>query len=723
MFADLEILCFGTAAVVETVLLLALVERRNWAYVTLWMLLFAGGTWMWHLGSFFYLLLGNPHHAYALQVRLALMTVMAAGLLLMPSALLHGMLRLLRTGTMPTGWRSVEYAILYAPLLCLVPIAIRLGTDRSAPFLALVEPFIGPYIFWIAVANLVSAAAAIRLRNSIALPKARLFFTWLAATLLAMAAVVAAVMLVAAEAWPSVAPFLILVVNLSPVLPVALFAYFLIRYRFVPIVLERTLVYGAILVALWLLYRVTMREVEAAVIDRYHIDFVMVEALAGIALILAYQPLRQRTAEALRYLMGSRVAAVRDQMRQLSVEMSQRAGQTPTEILDWFTAALARPLHVDFVAAWLFDGCGHAVLETGATAHFSTKLAAQLHERLSASGLHYLAARHTPKGNLSILLREAGASVTALIHNRDIRGLLLVGASSWHLQLGDEELNALVLLVDQLGSTLQNSLLQAERLAAERQALQNEKRSTLGLLAGSIAHEVKNPLSSIKTIAAVLAEQLGGDSPHAEDLRLILCEIDRLALTTAQLLEFARPAAGDAGHACLPTLIERTLQVMRHLARQKDVRIETRLAADLAAVAADEHSLREIFFNLLSNAIEAAGRGGCIEVVCRREQAFIVAEIRDDGPGIPAAVRDQMFQPFVTTKAAGTGLGLYVVGRRVRELGGAIECRSDSTQGTTFTVKLPAAVSGASIPQGLAQGVSARQESRTHDHAAHPDCR
>src|SRR5262249_14433297 len=151
--------------------------------------------------------------------------------------------------------------------------------------------------------------------------QAKQFFTWLAATLLAMPVLIAAVMLLAVEAWPTVAPLLMLGVNLSPILPVALFAYFVIRYRFVPIVLERTLVYGAIVVASLFLHRVAVRDLQTAVTDHFHVDFVVIEWIAGIALILIYPPFRQRTAEALRYLMGSRVAEVRDQMRQLSVEM------------------------------------------------------------------------------------------------------------------------------------------------------------------------------------------------------------------------------------------------------------------------------------------------------------------------------------------------------------------------------------------------------------------
>src|SRR5205807_1269078 len=110
-------------------------------------------------------------------------------------------------------------------------------------------------------------------------------------------------------------------------------------------------------------------------------------------------------------------------------------------------------------------------------------------------------------------------------------------------ELIGEEINAVLLLVEQLTITLDHSLLVAERLDAERRAGQAEKLAALGLLASSLAHEIKNPLSAVKAIATVLAEDLGPDSPHAEDVGLILGEVNRLAATTMQLLEFARPTA------------------------------------------------------------------------------------------------------------------------------------------------------------------------------------
>jgi len=119
------------------------------------------------------------------------------------------------------------------------------------------------------------------------------------------------------------------------------------------------------------------------------------------------------------------------------------------------------------------------------------------------------------------------------------------------------------------------------------------------------------------------------------------------------------------------------------------VTLDVEIPDRLPAVRADDQALREIFFNLLSNSIEASGQGGRIRVHCHQENGSVVASVSDDGTGIPSAMQAQIFEPFVTTKETGTGLGLYAVSRRLREIGGDIRCDSSPQAGTTFTVRLP----------------------------------
>ena len=135
-----------------------------------------------------------------------------------------------------------------------------------------------------------------------------------------------------------------------------------------------------------------------------------------------------------------------------------------------------------------------------------------------------------------------------------------------------------------------------------------------------------------------------------------------------------------------------TLRLARHTLEKAEVELQVDLAPDLHPIEGDAGALDQVFLNLLKNAAEALeGRGGAICVDTRREQAGIVAEIRDNGPGVAPEVQERLFEPFFSTKEAGsgTGLGLSVSRRIVTEQGGSIEVASAPGEGTTFSVRLP----------------------------------
>jgi signal transduction histidine kinase len=474
---------------------------------------------------------------------------------------------------------------------------------------------------------------------------------------------------------------------LVPAAAVLVLAYFVVRHNFLQLVVDRSSVYAGLVVGLVLGHQLLFQDISAELPENWRAPLVFLEGAILAGLIMACPPWRHRSAEALRYLLGSWVAEQRDRLQGLATRMSAEASRPPAELVGWFADALRDALEVDFIAGWLFRPDRPSPLHWGESARLDDAAATRLCKQVEAAGTYYTR-RAGPNPEAAKCLQFAGASLAVVKAYHGATGLMLIGKHSRNRELVDEEIHAVLLLVEQLTVTLDNGALQAERLDAERRAAHTEKLSALGLLASSIAHEVKNPLSAIKTIAAVLAEDLGADSPHAEDVRLILGEIDRLAATTTQLLEFARPRRDNGRPGCVASVLAGSLQILRHLARQRDVTVEWRLADALPLVRADEQALREIFFNLLSNALEAAAPGGRVVVTCTASADGVVAEVRDSGPGIPAEVRARLFEPFLTTKAEGTGLGLYAVGRRVRELGGEIVCHSEPGHGTAFTVRL-----------------------------------
>jgi signal transduction histidine kinase len=172
---------------------------------------------------------------------------------------------------------------------------------------------------------------------------------------------------------------------------------------------------------------------------------------------------------------------------------------------------------------------------------------------------------------------------------------------------------------------------------------------------------------------------------------MILSEIDRLTATTQRLLESARPADDSRQLAEPDRVIQKLLGILGHLARQYGVEIQSDLNASEAVVASTEATLSEIFFNLIKNAIEACQNSSTPRVIIRTRivSGFLDADVIDNGAGISPELQNSLFQPFVTGKPQGTGLGLYIVSERVRELRGSISCRTETGNGTTFELRLP----------------------------------
>jgi signal transduction histidine kinase len=220
-----------------------------------------------------------------------------------------------------------------------------------------------------------------------------------------------------------------------------------------------------------------------------------------------------------------------------------------------------------------------------------------------------------------------------------------------------------------------------------------ENLASVGELAATLAHEVRNPLGVIQGAAQRLERHYRG--PEPELFGYIQAEVDRLAKTVRRYLDFARPAAAGEG-GDLEDALSATLGL---LAREAESR-KIALVREGLAAAAGAHGhrvrlggeeLKQVLFNLVRNALEAVPEGGTIRVGWAARPAAYELWVADDGPGMDAALMRRVRRPFVTTRAQGTGLGLAIVDRLAREGGGRLDLESAPGKGTTCRVRLPAA--------------------------------
>ncbi len=230
-----------------------------------------------------------------------------------------------------------------------------------------------------------------------------------------------------------------------------------------------------------------------------------------------------------------------------------------------------------------------------------------------------------------------------------------------------------------------------ELQAARQEVLRAERLAAIGGLAAGVAHELRNPLTSVKLLLQHAATRGGDAAIAAQKMDLILDEIERMEATIQGLLDFSRPAQPQRKMHDLRETVERALHLVAGRAEKQHVVTAMDLGDQPLVVNGDPQQLHQVFVNLLINAIEAMPQGGALGIFLVRadEDDQIAVEIRDTGEGIPAELMPRLFEPFASAKERGTGLGLAVSRRILQEHGGSIAVRPGSLRGTVFMVSLP----------------------------------
>lgn len=243
-----------------------------------------------------------------------------------------------------------------------------------------------------------------------------------------------------------------------------------------------------------------------------------------------------------------------------------------------------------------------------------------------------------------------------------------------------------------------------------RQAMSAERLAAVGELAAGIAHELRNPLTSVKLLIQTTQRELR-NQPAGKQLQLAQREIGRLESTIQSLLDFARPPALHRVPHDLRKTVRRALNLVDGRAKQQKVAITEQLPDTPVTVDGDPEQLHQVFVNLLLNGIEAMPDGGSLNVAVRDAGTCLVA-ISDTGTGIPQTVLTRIFEPFVTSKEQGTGLGLAVSHRIVSEHGGTLLAANRAEGGAVFTVELPLSTAGSAHTPALTETKAQRTNSR-----------
>jgi two-component system, NtrC family, sensor histidine kinase HydH len=268
---------------------------------------------------------------------------------------------------------------------------------------------------------------------------------------------------------------------------------------------------------------------------------------------------------------------------------------------------------------------------------------------------------------------------------------------------GDPSVHDLVITLDEhndlhdLNGQMKNMVVEIERVVGElqqreREVLRAEQMAAVGQVAAGIAHELRNPLTSVKMLVQTGLEGPAPPGLPPDDLGLIEHEVRRMEQTIQTFLDMARPPRSERRRADLGAVVHRALLLVEGRARRQRVTLEADVGAEPVCLDIDAEQIHQVLVNLLLNALDALPRGGKVSVaLVRPAMGGVEVRVQDSGPGIAPRIRERLFQPFVSSKDTGLGLGLSICRRLIEAHGGTIRGENVRGGGALFAFTLPGA--------------------------------
>jgi signal transduction histidine kinase len=430
-------------------------------------------------------------------------------------------------------------------------------------------------------------------------------------------------------------------------MPGVLLAYYSLKHNFLEYGAQRNLVYALSATFLALLYLAFVRRVSG-----WLEPMLPPEATASVllfVLIFLFEPLERVIGPALHRRFQERVG----RLQQLSTELQTEARNgNIAELIAFAERRIREEFGLGVVRISVPRDPARAALE-------------------SPGGLGHVARLPLMKNGNEIGLLEAATT-----------GSYLTGETS----------AALEFLAEQLPGSIDLCRMIGEKLQLERELAERERMAGLGQMAATISHNLRNPLSSMKTVLQVQLENPDLPLDARRDCTLVVSEIDRMSAKLTQLLRYAKPSVNGERVAAV-ALARQTASLFGRDAERRNIRMEFDQPKEEIFVRASEDSLGEVLSNLIVNAMEAQPNGGRVRVGLSADTEWAEIRVDDDGPGISEELRARIFQPYFTTKPTGTGLGLSIVARRIAEMGGTLACESPlrNGAGTRFRLTVPLA--------------------------------
>jgi len=570
---------------------------------------------------------------------------------------------------------KVRIYLSYAPTLFLPLAVYKIWTHQYAPMLQRVHLFVIPMAVWITyVLGVITITELLIAKRTKNVSEQRIMRT-LAGSFVVIGVVILAALALGLGEGTQLGLYLKTIANLGSLLPSALLAYYIYRYRYLELIIEESLIVASFAAVVLTIYIYGIRTIGDWMTSRYGVRAGVVEALLILALALAAAPLRSWLGQRFHKLFEREAALY----RQIVSRISSHAGryQQLPDLLDFVEQQTTSALKLRRVRVVVME-------DSRDDAPVKKTESSWVEQVLQVSSSN----DWLPIEDNSLLESHGYAIAYPLRRDENVFGVLLVDAVPGSLT--EDVRSVLEILAGQVAIAIEDSRLVEENVRLERKLAERERLATLGQMAATVAHEIKNPLSAIKSIAQVMGEDQNLSQEYSRDLSLIVGETDRLGRSVTQLLSFARKELPPELPSRSQALIQSVVRLFQVNAEKEGVRLSVKLDGDEELPGAAVSAVRIALSNLLLNALQATPPGGEVSVSQTREGDEFVILVQDSGAGIPEDLRQRVWEPFFTTKQRGTGLGLAIVRKRMQEASGTARLiNSANGAGARFELRVP----------------------------------
>ncbi len=576
-----------------------------------------------------------------------------------------------------TPGEKVRIYISYLPAVFLVIALPKIWSGNYAPMLTKLHFFVPYFAGWVAYVLGFIAVTEVLIARKTPQPSEQIIMRTLAASFVAVGLVIIAALALGVGQGTRAGLYLQTIANLGSLLPSALLAYYIYRYRYLELVIRESLVVATFAAVVLTIYLYGIRVIGEWANASFGVRSGVIEAVLILGLTLAAAPLRKWLEQRFHKLFERQATLYREIVDRIGAHAGRY--QELPELLRFVEERSAQVLGLRAVRVVVSNrehGPSDQAEGTSAEDDWLGQLM-QLSKQQDWS----------PIEDTYALTRQGFRLAYPLLREDHTVGMLLVDGPGGSLT--PDTRAVLGILAGQVATAIEDCRLVEENVRLERQLANQERLAALGQMAATVAHEIKNPLSSIKSIAQVMSEDERLSNDYARDLQLIVGETNRLSQSVTQLLSFSRQESPGELPCRISELVNSVTELLRAEADTRSIQVDVALSADEEISGIGAAALRDALSNLLLNAVQATPDGGSINISVQLSSGQVLITVRDGGPGVAVEIRKRIWEPFFTTKQRGTGLGLAIVRKRMEEAGGAARLLTDDDPGACFELRLP----------------------------------